>query len=103
MKRFHIHHPSGGALNTLCVPAQYMYEKVATVQAETLEHAFFQGQNDYNPKYRSANVRSTSVGDIIQEEDGTCYLIEGQGMKPVTNRWLTFIDWGIIDQIKEQV
>lgn len=80
-----------------------MYEQVATVQALNLEHAFFLGQNDYNPLYRSANVRSTSVGDIIQDNEGNCYLVSSIGFQEVPSTWLTYIDWGVVKSNVELV
>lgn len=102
-KKFTIHHPYDGQLNTSCVPAQYMYKQVATVEATSLEHAFFLGQNDYNSKYQLLGNRSTSVGDIIKDQDNNCYLVNGTGFSQITNRWLTFIDWGIVEQQRELV
>ena len=95
MNKFTIHHPCGGALNVSCLPAMYMYEQVAAVEARNLEHAFFLGQNDYNPLYELEGRRSTSVGDIIKDQDNNCYLVKPTGFGEVSNQWLTYIDWGV--------
>jgi len=54
------------------------YELVTTLNASSLENAFKLAQN-FNREYAKLNIRSTSVGDILQSEEdsiyGICYLV----------------------------
>lgn len=76
---FHIYH---------CIDEEDMFtdkEKqprkyVGSVMAEDLDDAFKMAQNDFNPEYRKYNVRSTSIGDLIQDDYGF-YMVSGTGMK----------------------
>jgi len=52
----------------------------ATVIAKDLEEAFKKSQNDFNPDYAKKNVRSCSVGDLIQDNDGF-YMVCASGFK----------------------
>lgn len=52
----------------------------ATVIAKDLEDAFKKSQNDFNPDYAKKGVRSCSVGDLIQDNDGF-YMVCASGFK----------------------
>ena len=94
MKTFNIYHPYGGQLNTHCIPAQYEYQYVASISAESVESAFVAAQNE-NDDYAENGVRSTSVGDIIQcDNDETCYLVKPIGFQEVSGAWIRYLDWG---------
>jgi hypothetical protein len=93
-----IYHPIDGSLNHHCKPGVYMYEKVYSLEADSLEEAFRLSQNDFNEDYALLGCRSTSVGDIIQSQEDwdnqCCHIVKGIGFQNVPNTWLTYIDWG---------
>lgn len=101
--KFSIYHPTGGRLNTECLPKAFMYEHICTIDASSFAEAFRLTQNDWDEEYRRIGVRSTSVGDIIQSDNdqrhGACHLIEGNGFKQISDDWLHFIDWKETDDI----
>lgn len=84
--RYAIYHPS---LGNYYVPHRstltpyYVFKHIYSVDAESLEDAFKQAQNDFNPEYESLGVRSTCVGDIIQSESdfewGVCQMVANTG------------------------
>jgi hypothetical protein len=100
---YSVYHPVGGAMNHDCQPATYMYEFICNVNADSLEDAFKQCQNDFSEDYASLGKRSTSVGDIMQcLEDcqaEQCTLIKGVGFETVSNQWLSYLDWGAVEQL----
>lgn len=79
LSMFHIYH---------CIEKQYMFtdrerqtrKYVGSVMAKDLDDAFRMAQNDFNEDYRKYKVRSTSIGDLIQDDYGF-YMITGIGMK----------------------
>ena len=93
--RYSIYHPVDGHLNHMCEPMAYMYELVFTVDADTIDQAFYLCQNDFNEEYRKLNIRSTSVGDIIKAEDDDleCSIIKPIGLNKVPSSWLRYIDY----------
>lgn len=93
MAQCEIYHPVGGSMNHDCVPGQYEYTKVGDIEADDLDQAFLYSQNDFGRLYSNFGVRSTSVGDIIRI-DGECHLVMNRGFMPVTDKWISFIDWG---------
>lgn len=90
---FEIYHPVFGELNSECTPNTHEYEYIGDVEANSLEGAFKNAQNDFNPDYGFLDVRSTSVGDIIKDEDNRYYIVEGIGFKEVDSDWVKFINW----------
>lgn len=97
---YSVYHPVGGAMNHDCTPAQYMYERIYSFEADSLQEAFRLSQNDFNEEYAALGYRSTSVGDIIQSqtdwENNECQLVKGTGFQTLPDTWLRFIDWGIV-------
>lgn len=95
---YSIYHPTGGRMNHDCTPAQYMYERVFSLKAESFAEAFKLCQNDFNPDYASMGYRSTSVGDVIQSHEdwlnNEYHVVTGTGFQTVSNAWIRFIDWG---------
>jgi hypothetical protein len=70
MRQFHIHHATDPSLRfteTEKQPRVY----ASFVEAESLNDAFMLSQNDFNPNWSTEDkpLRSTSVGDIIQDGD----------------------------------
>lgn len=79
LKHFHIYH---------CIDKKSMFTEikrqprkyVGSVYAKTLDEALREAQleNDNNYVYKSLNVRSTSIGDLIQDNYGF-YIITAKG------------------------
>jgi len=69
MAQFQIYHSIG----------ENMLKHVGFVEANSLEQAFQYSQNDHDD-WHYYEARSTSVGDIIQSEDGF-YMVRGMGFK----------------------
>ena len=90
---FEIFHPVFGALNSECTPNTHEYEYICDVEANSLDGAFANAQNDVNPDYAYLDVRSTSVGDIIKDEDNRYHLVKGLGFEEVDSDWIKFINW----------
>lgn len=64
------------------------FTKVAEVEATDLDDAWEKSQNGISEEettYEKLGVRSTSVGDIIREPDGTYQFIESIGFKNLDN------------------
>lgn len=61
-------------------------EYVNAVRATSLEEAFQLSQNDFNDNWSTdiKPLRSTSVGDIIQDDD-KFFLVCGQGFRELEN------------------
>jgi hypothetical protein len=76
--KFKIYHPVGGVFNTFCEEGIYSYELVGEL--------FYKSQNEHNPVYDQFNVRSTSVGDIIVDENNIQHMVMGVGYKQVKER-----------------
>lgn len=94
MITYHILHPKNGVLNTDCVRNQYAYDKVAKVQAKTLEEAFRLSQNDFSDDYASLGIRSTSVGDIIIDvRHEKHYFVSNVGFTEIPHTVASYIDW----------
>ena len=77
MTQFHIYHSTGKDKfqEVENQPRQY----VGFVEADSLEKAFEYAQND-NVDWAMNEVRSTSVGDVIQSDEGF-YMVCGIGFK----------------------
>ena len=86
---YKILHPVDGKLNTQCDLASHQYEVIAEVEADSLRDAFYKSQNDFNDEYALANVRSTSVGDIIQHNK-TYYMVNGLGFSEISKGMLRY-------------
>lgn len=103
---YSIFHPIDGQLNHNCTCALYMYHEVFSLETDSLEEAFRLSQND-NEEYALVGVRSTSVGDIIQSQEDwekdECHLVRGSGFQCVPNTWLSYIDWGVVEKIEDEV
>lgn len=77
-RMFMIHHANGPKrfTETDVMPREY----AGFVHAESIEEAFKLSQNDFNPEWASQENRSTSVGDIIQDDD-KFFMVCGMGFK----------------------
>jgi hypothetical protein len=88
-------------MNHECTPAQFMYNMVYKLEANSFEQAFARCQNDFSDIYASKGLRSTSVGDIIMSEEdyenNRCHLVKPTGFQDVPSTWLSYIDWGIVE------
>ena len=77
MKQFHIHHSK--SLLPLEIDIQPR-EYAGFVEAESLDEAYSKSQNFSGPWNPTNPCRSTSVGDIIQDDD-KFYMVCGIGFK----------------------
>lgn len=77
MKQYHIFHSTGVDMfkEIKKQPRQY----AGYVEAESLEAAYCHSQNP-DPQWEYAQTRSTSVGDVIQEDD-RFYMICSMGFE----------------------
>jgi hypothetical protein len=75
---YHIFHAIGEHMftETENQPVEY----VGTVQADSLQGAFVASQNIDEAWNLDADVRSTSVGDVIQDDE-YCYMVCGRGFR----------------------
>ena len=93
-------------MNHDCVPAQFMYDMVYKLEANSFEEAFKMSQNDFNEDYASKGHRSTSVGDIIMSQEdydnNRCHLVKGNGFQDVPSTWLSYIDWSAISNYDDE-
>ena len=83
-------HPTG-PMNHDCaldVPFYTAYKGEVT----DLNEAFKLSQNDFSEDYRSHDIRSTSVGDIIRTIDGD-YMVMGMGFKKLELDAKWFLDY----------
>jgi hypothetical protein len=79
LKMYHIYH----AINK-----KYMFTEhekqprkyIGFVLAKDMNEAYNLSQNDFNPEYRQYKARSTSVGDLIQDNYGF-YMVANEGFK----------------------
>ena len=83
MNTYFILHPADGSMNHSNGIGGTIFHCVGFVKAMSLEKAFMQGQNDFNADYRKLDVRSTSVGDIILDNDYNFNLVKGIGFEIV--------------------
>lgn len=60
------------------------YKLVGSIKAKSLNDAFTKSQNDFSKKYRSFDVRSTSVNDVF-EVNNKYYLIRNTGFSEISN------------------
>ena len=77
MKQYHIYHSTGINKFEEVENQQRIY--VGFVKANSLEKAFEYAQNDHTD-WTMNEVRSTSVGDVIQSDEGF-YMVCGIGFK----------------------
>ena len=89
---YFILHPVGGSLNNKCERGVFEFEHVALVTADSLEEAFIKAQNEFNEDYANLGHRSTSVGDIIENES-KYYMVMPLGFAEVPHTVVTYIDW----------
>jgi hypothetical protein len=61
-------------------------EYVGFVEADSLEDAFIKSQNQENPWNPVNPCRSTSVGDVIQNDDGEFHMVLGVGFRLLFTR-----------------
>jgi hypothetical protein len=94
MNKYHVYHPFGGAINTFCERGVYEFQEVANVFSDSLSGAWKQAQNDFNEEYAALGIRSTCIGDIIQNVAGTCYMVTSDDFVEVPINVLQYIDWG---------
>ena len=78
MAQYHIFHSVGPRMfsETVKQPREY----VGFVEASSLEDAFAKSQNGDNPWNPYQPCRSTSVGDVIQDNSGF-YMVLGLGFR----------------------
>ena len=81
-KRFGVYHPLNGALNTACDVEKLDYEYITSIESENLVRVFYKAQNDFNPEYATLGKRSTSVGDIVVDND-RMFMYMGVGFKRI--------------------
>lgn len=95
-----VFHPVNMLQNTLCEQNVAQYEPVFTIAAKNMSEVFKMCQNGHNQDYDDMDLRSTSVGDIIQSEhdamDKKCFLIKGTEFEEVSVNWLHHIDWDFV-------
>lgn len=107
MKKYFILHPLDGLLNNDCSSLTHSFEKIAEIEANSLDDAYYKSQNDININYRMLNKRSTSVGDIIVDcEVGIIYMVEDVGFSILCNHEHIINniqhDWNV-DKVNESV
>lgn len=86
---YKILHPIDGKLNTQCDLASFQYETVAEIEANSLRDAFYKSQNDFSDEYALIGIRSTSVGDIIQQ-GRFYYMVNGIGFSEIGKNLLRY-------------
>lgn len=86
---YKILHPAEGKLNTQCDLASHQYEVVVEIEADSLRDAFYRSQNDFSDEYALAGIRSTSVGDIIQQGK-FYYMVNGIGFSEIGRNLLRY-------------
>ena len=89
MKIYNIYHPIDGQLNTQCEHYKFTYECIGSVEAKHINDAFRLAQNDFNDEYSSLNRRSTSVGDIITNDDNH-YMVKSMGFASCDPRLIQY-------------
>jgi hypothetical protein len=94
MGTYRILYPVGGSLNHECARGVFEYEDICGIECGSLDGAFLLGQNDLSDRYSSLNKRSTSVGDIIVDPNGTHYFVMGMGFQEIPPSVARYIDWG---------
>lgn len=83
MYTFAIYHPKDGEMNYECSNTKFKYEHVADIVADRLEDVYEKAQN-FNEVYALNDIRSTSVGDIIVQENGKGFMVSGMGFKQLS-------------------
>lgn len=77
MAQFHIYHSTGEDRFQEVEKQPRKY--AGFVEAENLEEAFRKSQNE-DSEWSNYETRSTSVGDVIQDDD-KFYMVRGKGFK----------------------
>ena len=96
MKQFTIAHPVSGEMNHNCDKNLFEYADICDVYATSLNHAFQQAQNDFNDDYSLADVRSTSVGDIIIDlEENKHYMVKGLGFEEIPDSVTNYVNLNV--------
>lgn len=90
-----IYHPKNDVMNHDCLPCVFQYETVCQVKASSLPDAYMKSQNDFNRYYRSFGKRSTACGDIIADQHGNFYILDGLRFQPVSASWIRHINEAI--------
>lgn len=85
MNTYFILHPINGKMNNTGTTLGIAYQCIGSVEAESLNGAFMYAQNDFNADYREFDVRSTSVGDIILDNDYNFNFVKGMGFERVND------------------
>jgi len=96
VKKFKVYHSKNWTLNTLLhfdtdgyIPHSNDYELVAVVHGTDLENAFYFTNHIDKEWFDHLNVevvkesRSTSVGDLVEDEDGQLWFCAGCGWEKV--------------------
>ena len=78
MAQFHIYHSTGEDRFQEVENQPRIY--AGFVEANSLEKAFIQSQNDENVWNTANPCRSTSVGDVIESDEGF-YMVCGMGFR----------------------
>jgi len=79
LKMFHIYH----SMNKKYMFSEHEHqprEYIGYVMAKDIDDAFVKSQNDFGEEYREYKKRSTSVGDLIQDDYGF-YMVCNIGFK----------------------
>lgn len=76
--KYHIHHSTG--INKFEEVEKQPREYAGFVMANSLDDAYMKSQNMEEPWNRTNPCRSTSVGDVIQDED-KFFMVCGTGFK----------------------
>ena len=79
MNHYHIYHSFGPRKFTETDVQSRVY--VGFVEANSMEEAFEKSQNSETPWNPQYPCRSTSVGDVIQDEIGEFYMILSVGFR----------------------
>jgi hypothetical protein len=91
-KQYKIYHPVDGDLNYNASLSDFDFEEIGIIESENLVRAYYHSQNDFNAKYAAFGVRSTSVGDLIEDlTDNALYMCMGIGYKRIDKRQITII------------
>jgi hypothetical protein len=90
MAIFNIYHPFNGDMNLMANKNEFEYQQVGSVEASSIDEAYFKSQNWNDPWNMDTPCRSTSVGDIITDEHGVVHMVKGMGFEEVSTDVLKF-------------
>jgi hypothetical protein len=100
MQEYRIYHPVG-EMNPLCDETR-TFRYVATVSATSLSNSVGRAQNDFNDEYAGLGIRSTSVGDVIEDHKGDHYMVLGIGFRYLDHIWMETTLDQMPQEIREQ-